>query len=335
MGGTIQKGVFFMPTPTIYRTAESVSPKHPDKICDQISDAILDAHLKEDPFARVAVDVAGGHGTVFITGEVTSSATSVDIPAIVRRIAGPRGDGTPLEIIVRIEAQSPEIAAGVNTGGAGDQGIMVGYATAETPELLPLEYVLARNLNKALYKQWPHDGKTQVTTKDGLVTSIVASFQHASSEALTAAVEQWLKDEPLAQTNGDYRLHINPAGEWHIGGFDADAGLTGRKLAVDNYGPRVPLGGGAFSGKDGTKVDRSGAYIARNIAVDYLKKRNAQEVYVHLAYAIGHPYPVEATATVDGVQEGIEGYDLTPEGIIQSLSLRTPGFEARARYGHY
>lgn len=324
-----------MPTPTQYRTAESVSPKHPDKICDQISDAILDAHLKEDPFARVAVDVAGGHGAIFITGEVTSNATSVDIPAIVQRIAGPRGDGTPLEIIIRIEAQSPEIAAGVNTGGAGDQGIMVGYATSETPELLPLEYVLARNLNKALYAQWPYDGKTQVTTKDGNIVSIVASFQHAPTHELTAAVKQWVSYEPLAHTEGDYSLHINPAGEWQVGGFDADAGLTGRKLAVDNYGPRVPLGGGAFSGKDGTKVDRSGAYIARKIAVDYLKKRNAKEVYAHLAYAIGYPYPVEATVTIDGVQEEIEGYDLTPESIITTLALREPGFESRARYGHY
>ena len=320
---------------TIYRTAESVSPKHPDKICDQISDAILDAHLAEDPFARVAVDVAGGHGAVFVVGEVTSKATSVDIPSIVHRIAGPAGNGKPLEVIIRVEAQSPEIAQGVNTGGAGDQGIMVGYATNETPELLPLEYVLARNLNKALYEQWPYDGKTQITTLNGQITSIVSSFQHAGKAELSAAVIEWLRNDPLAKPAKEYSLHVNPAGDWEVGGFDADSGLTGRKLAVDNYGPRVPLGGGAFSGKDGTKVDRSGAYIAREIAVDYLKKRQAKEVFVYLAYAIGYPHPVEATVTIDGTQEKVVGYDLTPEGIITKLQLRTPGFEARARYGHY
>lgn len=334
-----------MPKPTqnttpvvteVYRTAESVSPKHPDKICDQISDAILDAHLQEDPFARVAVDVAGAHGKLFIAGEVTSRATSVNITEIVQRLAGRQHNGEQLEIIESIEAQSPEIAQGVNTGGAGDQGIMVGYAVNETPELLPLEYVLARNLNKFLYETWPHDGKTQVTIKGDEIVAVVASFQHAAKEDLTAAVLTWLKQEPLARTkDGSFELHINPAGDWEVGGFDADSGLTGRKLAVDNYGPRVPLGGGAFSGKDGTKVDRSGAYIARQIAIDYLKKHRAHEVFVYLAYAIGYPQPVEATVIIDGVQKQIKGYDLTPEGIIKKLNLRTPGFEQRAKYGHF
>lgn len=320
----------------VYRTAESVSPKHPDKLCDQISDAILDAYLREDPFARVAVDVAGGHGSIFVVGEVTSKATSVNVPEIVQRIVGLRHDGTPYEIIERIVAQSPEIAHGVDTGGAGDQGIMIGYATDETPEFLPLEYVLARNLNKFLYEQWAYDGKTQVTLLNGEVIAIVASFQHAPKDKLTARVKEWLAQEPLAKISQEaFSLHINPAGDWEVGGFDADAGLTGRKLAVDNYGPRVPLGGGAFSGKDGTKVDRSGAYIARQIAVDYLQQRSAHEVYVELAYAIGYPHPVEATVTIDGIQEAVEGYDLTPEGIITTLNLRHPGFEARARFGHY
>lgn len=313
-----------------YRTAESVSPKHPDKICDQISDAILDAHLAEDPFARVAVDVSGGHGTVFITGEVTSKATSVDVAAIVQRLAG------DVELIERLEAQSPEIANGVDTGGAGDQGIMVGYATNETPELLPLEYVLARKLNQYLFASWPYDGKTQVTTIDGKVSVIVASFQHAPQTTLTKLVHEWFAQEELAtQHENGLTIHANPAGDWQIGGFDADAGLTGRKLAVDNYGPRVPLGGGAFSGKDASKVDRSGAYIARVIATDYLKTRQAKEVYIYLAYAIGYPQPVEATVIIDGVQEQVQGYDLTPEGVIQALDLRKPGFEARARYGHF
>jgi len=315
---------------TIFRTAESVSPKHPDKLCDQISDAILDAHLKEDPFARVAVDVAGGHGTIFVTGEVSSSALNVDVPAIVKRLAG------DVELIERISAQSPEIAQGVDTGGAGDQGIMVGYATSETPELLPLEYVLARKLNQYLYKLWPFDGKTQVTTIDGAVSVVVASFQHAPHDELHDAIIDWVKQEPLAvATSEAITIHANPAGDWNIGGFDADAGLTGRKLAVDNYGPRVPLGGGAFSGKDASKVDRSGAYIARKIAVDYLKERNAKEVYVYLAYAIGYPEPVETTVIIDGVQERVVGYDLTPNGIIDTLNLRQPNFEARAAYGHY
>lgn len=322
--------------PIAIRTAESVSPKHPDKLCDQISDAILDAHLLEDPFARVAVDVAGGHGTIFITGEVTSRATSVNIEAIVERIAGRQPSGELLRIINTIAPQSPEISQGVDTGGAGDQGIMVGYATDETPEYMPLEYVLARNLNKFLYERWPYDGKTQVTTKKGSIIAIVASFQHAPKAELTAAVKEWVQNEPLAIADPTrLTLHINPAGDWEVGGFDADAGLTGRKLAVDSYGPRVPLGGGAFSGKDGTKVDRSGAYMARAIAVEYLKKHAAHEVYVYLAYAIGYPEPVEATVSIDGTQHAIEGYDLTPEGIIHHLSLRTPGFEARARYGHF
>lgn len=338
------KGVFFMSTTHstttpnqrgVYRTAESVSPKHPDKLCDQISDAILDAYLREDPFSRVAVDVAGGHGAVFVVGEVTSKATSVNTAEIVHRIVGPRLDGTPYKVIEHVVAQSPEIANGVDTGGAGDQGIMVGYATNETPEYLPLEYVLARNLNKFLYKQWPFDGKTQVTTLNGTITAIVASFQHASQQELTEYIQRWLKSEPLASVNEKFELHVNPAGDWAIGGFDADSGLTGRKLAVDNYGPRVPLGGGAFSGKDGTKVDRSGAYIARRIAVDYLKKHAAKEVYVYLAYAIGYPHPVETTVIIDGEQHRIEGYDLTPKGIIQSLSLQVPQFEAKARYGHF
>jgi len=312
---------------SIYKTAEFVSPKHPDKICDQISDAILDAHLAQDPDARVAVDVAGGHGSVFVTGEVTSRAT-VDVAAIVRRLAG------DVELIERIAAQSPEIAQGVDTGGAGDQGIMVGYATNETPELLPLEYVLARRLNVYLYDRWPFDGKTQVTLKDGLVVAIVASFQNAAHDELLTAVTQWADSDVLVKHDG-IEYHINPAGDWSIGGFDADAGLTGRKLVVDNYGPRIPIGGGAFSGKDPSKVDRSGAYMARRIAVDYLRARSAQEVYVYLAYAIGYNEAVEATVIIDGVEERANGYDLSPNGIISFLDLKRPIYEDLARAGHF
>ncbi len=313
-----------------FRTAESVSPKHPDKICDQISDALLDAHLSLDPHARVAIDVAGGHGTVFVTGEVTSQAVDINVAAIVRRIAG------DVEVIEHLFEQSQEIAQGVDTGGAGDQGIMVGYATNETEELLPLEVVLARRLNQRLYERWPYDGKTQITLEDGFVVSVVASFQNAPSDELKEYVRSWLADESLVKTDNDtVELHVNPAGDWQQGGFDADAGLTGRKLIVDNYGPRVPIGGGAFSGKDPSKVDRSAAYAARRIAVDYLKKEQAGEVYVYVAYAIGHDQPLEATVVVDGREERVEGYDLSPAGIVTLLNLKQPIYERTAQYGHF
>jgi S-adenosylmethionine synthetase len=315
---------------TNYRTAESVSPKHPDKIADQISDAILDAHLREDPFARVAVDVAGGHGKVFVTGEVTSKAVYVDVPAIVKRLAG------DVELIEHIAAQSPEIAVGVDTGGAGDQGIMIGYATNETEEFLPLEVVLARRLNQYIFAKWPYDGKTQVTLDGDRIVQIVASFQYAPQTELVRLVRDWLEADELADADDAIlQVHVNPCGDWEVGGFDADAGLTGRKLAVDNYGPRIPVGGGAFSGKDPSKVDRSAAYMARKIAIDYLKRRQAKEVYVRLAYAIGVVEPLEVTIIVDGIAEKGVGYDVTPNGIIDSLDLRRPIYEQTARYGHF
>lgn len=313
-----------------FKTAESVSPKHPDKICDQISDAILDAHLKQDSDARVAVDVAGGHGKVFVTGEVTSQAKNVDITSIVKRLAG------KVDVIEHIAKQSIEIAHGVDHGGAGDQGIMTGYATSETKELLPLEVILSRDLNQFLFKHWPYDGKTQVTTCDGKIHTIVASFQNARKADLEAAVRQWRRGQYIAPSYArEINYHINPAGDWSIGGFDADAGLTGRKLAVDNYGPSIPVGGGAFSGKDPSKVDRSAAYMARKIAVDYLIRFQAKEVYVTIAYAIGYDKPLQATVTVDGIEKTIEGYDLTPNGIIKFLDLKRSIYEETSRYGHF
>ncbi len=316
---------------SIYKTAESVSPKHPDKICDQISDAILDAYLSQDLGSRVAVDVAGGHGIVFVTGEVTSKAQNIDVNSIVKRLAGDN-----VRIVKNLSTQSSEIASGVDIGGAGDQGVMVGYATSQTEELLPLEVVLSRRLNQFLYKKWPYDGKTQVTLKDNKIISIVASFQNTTKVELNDAVIDWLSHEALAANkNDDTTLHINPAGDWKLGGFDADAGLTGRKLVVDNYGPRIPIGGGAFSGKDPSKVDRSAAYMARKIAIDYLKKKSANEVYVYLAYAIGYDQPLEATAVIDGVDHTISDYDLSPNGIIKRLNLRQPIYEQTARYGHF
>jgi S-adenosylmethionine synthetase len=319
-----------MSVATNYRTAESVSPKHPDKIADQISDAILDAHLREDPFARVAVDVAGGHGKVFVTGEVTSRAVNVNVPAIVQRLAG------NVELIEHIAAQSPEIAVGVDTGGAGDQGIMIGYATNETAEYLPLEVVLARRLNQYIFAKWPYDGKTQITLDGSTIVQIVASFQHATQASLIELVRSWIEEDELGIADEvKLQVHVNPCGDWEIGGFDADAGLTGRKLAVDNYGPRIPVGGGAFSGKDPSKVDRSAAYMARKIAIDYLKAREAKEVFVRLAYAIGVVEPLEVTVIVDGIAEKGVGYDVTPNGIIDSLDLRRPIYEQTARYGHF
>lgn len=310
------------------RTAESVSPRHPDKLCDRISDAILDAQLAADPEARVAVDVAGGHGTVFITGEISSSA-SVDMESIVRRIAG------SVRVVESCNAQSVEISRGVDIGGAGDQGSMIGYACRETEELMPKEVMLSRSLNQYLYKKWPFDGKTQVTLQNGAIISIVASFQHADYNGLQQEVHDWLHKS--GETAGEnISFHINPAGDWHLGGFDADAGLTGRKIVVDSYGPRIPVGGGAFSGKDGTKVDRSAAYMARKIAVEYITKhQDAEEVYVQLSYAIGFEQPLEATVTIDGKQQVIDGFDLSPHALISQLDLKKPQFEMAAQYGHF
>ncbi len=310
-----------------YRTAESVSPKHPDKLCDRISDAILDAYFAQDPDARVAAETCGGHGVVFVTGEITSTA-DVDIPAIVHRIAG-----NDVEVHTKVVKQSPEIAQGVDTGGAGDQGIMIGYACDETPELLPREVVLSRRLNQYIYEKHPYDGKTQITiAPDDTIDSIVASFQNVPHDELEKLVREFIEKEGLT---GKLELHINPAGDWNQGGFDADTGLTGRKLIVDNYGPRVAIGGGCYSGKDPSKVDRSAAYMARRVAVDYLRKRKAHEVLVRLAYAIGYAEPLEKTVIIDGKAEEIEGYDLTPRGIIKYLDLKRPIYEKTAEYGHY
>lgn len=315
---------------SVFKTAESVSPKHPDKLCDQISDAILDAYLKEDKDARVAVEAVGGHGKVFVVGEVTSNSHP-EIESIVERLTG------KVELDVKLVKQSTEIARGVDTGGAGDQGIMVGYACSETEALLPLEVVLSRSLNQHLYERWSYDGKTQVTLKDGKLVALVASFQNAAQKELSAEVSNWLKSDALAKQHrsSDFSLHANPAGDWSQGGFEADTGLTGRKLVVDNYGPRIPIGGGCFSGKDPSKVDRSAAYMARKIARDYLKRHDAKEVFCHLAYAIGYDQPLEATVTIDGKQQPVEGYDLSPKGIIKALDLKQPQYETTARWGHF
>ena len=306
------------------KTAECVSPHHPDKLCDQISDAILDAYLEQDPNSRVAVETVGSHGKIFVTGEVTTKAKEIDIPKIVSDIAGP---GYALDL--HIVAQSREIAGGVDTGGAGDQGIMTGYATRETDTYMPKEYELARGLCQAVYKKYPYDGKTQVTINEAReVTSVVCSFQNAPKADLLKLVEENIP--------GAREYHINPAGDWTQGGFDSDAGLTGRKIIVDNYGPEIAVGGGAFSGKDPSKVDRSAAYMARRIAVDYLEKYpESAAVLVKLAYAIGHPEALMAVAIVDGAPEEVTGYDLTPNGIRSFLQLDAPIYKDTAAWGHF
>jgi S-adenosylmethionine synthetase len=304
------------------KTAEFVSPKHPDKICDVIADSILDAYTAVDPSARVAIEVMGGHNLVTINGEVTAAGVAPDIQTVVKGIVG-----AEFVVLTNIARQSPEIAQGVDTGGAGDQGIMKGYACAETPELLPLEYVLARRLCQAIFGVYPFDGKTQVTVENGVVTCVVASFQNTKSVDLESIAR--------AVIPGAGEYIINRAGEWSLGGFDADTGLSGRKLIVDNYGPEVAIGGGSFSGKDYTKVDRSGAYMARKIAVDLLRARGAREVVTKLAYAIGKAEPVMASAVVDGVEEVVVGYDLSPAGIRRALRLAEVRYADTCTWGHF
>jgi len=316
------------------KTAESVSLAHPDKVCDQISDAILDACLKDDPKTRSAIEVLGGHGIITVTGELTTK-TYVNIRKIAKEIYKDCGYEEEIGVTVNVVEQSPEIKKGVDVDGAGDQGIMVGYATVDTPEMLPLEVVLSRKLTKAMGR---HDGKAQVTVEDGKIRKIVTSLCESgdmSDVKLDKAVkefEKYLADD--VKNIKDIWLR-NPNGSWTIGGFHADTGLTGRKLAVDNYGPHIPLGGGCFSGKDATKVDRSAAYMARKVAVDYLKKKGAKEVYVHIAYAIGLAEPLMATVTLDGHQEKIKGYNLKPRAIIDFLKLRVPQYRETAKYGHF
>jgi S-adenosylmethionine synthetase len=305
------------------RTAECVTPKHPDKMCDQISDSILDAYLAQDPKARVAIESMGKGNNIYVAGEITSNA-EVNIEKVIKSLSLGLENS---EITVNISKQSSFIAQGVDIGGAGDQGIMKGYATSETVEMIPVELALARKLAQHIYKYKNVDGKTQITLNNGQIETIVASFQNIDSTTLKKYV---LEVFPEAQ-----QIYTNPAGDWSVGGFTADAGLTGRKLVIDNYGPRIAIGGGCFSGKDPTKVDRSAAYMARKIAVDYLKGKGAKEVFVELAYSIGIKEPVEATAIIDGVSEEIKGYDLSPLGIIEFLDLRKPQYVETAKWGHF
>lgn len=315
------------------KTAECVSPMHPDKICDYIADCILDAYLEGDKESRCAIEVMGGHGLITINGEVTSKANP-DIEKVVKGLVG-----NNFKIISNIVLQSPEIARGVDDGGAGDQGIMMGYACDENEEMVPLEYYFARSICNHIYKKFPYDGKVQVTLSDNkteFTNVIIASFQNVDSKTLEDTVIEWIsKNSTRFFRIFQYVIYTNTAGDWTQGGFDADTGLSGRKLIIDNYGPEIPIGGGSFSGKDYTKVDRSGAYMARKIAVDLLKKHNAKEVFTKLAYAIGKPEPVMAVAIVDGVKSEIADYDLTPRGIYKHLKLDEVEFKKTCNWGHF
>jgi len=308
------------------RTAEFVSPGHPDKICDRISDKILDVCLEQDPESRVAIETAGGHGQIHLTGEITTNAEPLNYQGIVKEVCGEE-----IFTTTNIVEQSNEIARGVDVGGAGDQGIMVGYACDENDEYVPQEYYLARDLCRFLYDRFGGDGKTQITTNDHWITHIVTSFQNTVKSELELAVGEYMDWETT-----DIVIHANPAGDWTQGGFDADAGLTGRKLVVDNYGPRVPIGGGAYSGKDPSKVDRSAAYMARHIALKELKRLGLSECWVYLSYAIGEKEPLQSTAT-DGkaIWNISDAYPVYPNEIINKLDLKKPIYYETAQWGAY
>ena len=328
------------------KTAENVTWGHPDKVCDQISDAILDECLRQDLNSRVAVETVGGHGKLFIIGELTTTA-KIDVAKIARQVYQEIGYSDELDISVNLVHQSPDIAQGVDIGGAGDQGIMIGYATTETKELLPLEHVLAAKLIRRLEKVRADkdnqlsqflgpDGKAQVTLENHKVKTVVLSTQHSKNINQDVLRKLIIKEviDPIIPNYEE--VHINPTGIFVVGGFTADTGLTGRKITIDNYGPQVPVGGGAFSGKDPSKVDRSAAYMARFLAIEYLKKYQAKEVIVKLAYAIGHKEPVMATALLDGKKTvEVTGYDLSPQGIIDFLGLYKPQYRDRAKLGFF
>jgi S-adenosylmethionine synthetase len=359
-------------------TSESVTEGHPDKIADQISDAILDACLEQDPYSRVACETLTCTGLVVVAGEITTKAY-VDFQTVVRETVRAIGyddakkgfDCDTCGVISTINRQSPDIAQGVDTGGAGDQGMMFGYATNETPELMPtpisLAHRLARKLSEVrksgLMGYLRPDGKSQVTVeydsdhKPVRVDAVVISSQHAEfsdkDPASTLTNEQLHADIlkhviqaviPAELLDSETKYHINPTGRFVIGGPMGDSGLTGRKIIVDTYGGMGRHGGGAFSGKDSTKVDRSAAYMARYIAKNIVAAGLAERCEVQLAYAIGVADPVSiridtfgtGTAPEDRLIELVrENFKLTPKGIIESLNLRRPVFKQTAAYGHF
>jgi len=351
-------------------TSESVTEGHPDKIADQISDAILDACLEQDAYSRVACETLTCTGLVVIAGEITTKAY-VDFQSLVRGTVAAIGydnalygfDSNTCAVISTINKQSGDIAMGVDTGGAGDQGMMFGYATNETPELMPTPISLAHKLTEklsavrksGLMSYLRPDGKSQVTVeyseagKPTRVDAVVISTQHAehiSNEELRADILKHVIQAviPANLLDENTKYHINPTGRFVIGGPMGDTGLTGRKIIVDTYGGMGRHGGGAFSGKDPTKVDRSAAYMARYVAKNIVAAGLADRCEVQLAYAIGVAEPVSVlvdtfgTAKVDETKlEALvrANFKLTPKGIIDSLNLRRPIYKATAAYGHF
>jgi S-adenosylmethionine synthetase len=333
--------------PKIY-TVESVTAGHPDKICDQISDAILDECLKQDPRARVAIEVLGAHGLLVVGGEVTAKAKFA-YEKVARQVYRDIGYADDLKVITHVAEQSPDIALGVDIGGAGDQGIMYGYATDETHEFLPKGVVLAHklargleDLRKSRQLEWLRpDGKTQVTIENGRVKKVLVSAQH-DEKISQADIRKELIEKligPVIVDLAGCEILVNPTGQFVRGGFEADTGLTGRKIIVDTYGGLVPHGGGCFSGKDPTKVDRSGAYMARFAAKNIVAQGFAKQCLVAVAYAIGRVEPVMMEA-FDENGESLTGllrgkFDFRPQAIIERLNLRRPIYFQTAAYGHF
>ena len=358
----------FMTSPQYFFTSESVSEGHPDKICDQISDAILDAILAQDPRARVACEVAISNNLVVIIGEISTSA-AVDYEAVARQTIADIGytdaeygfDLGNCEINARINQQSPDIAQGVNREGAGDQGMMIGFACDETPEYMPLTISLAHGLTRRLAAarksgelSWLRpDAKSQVTVeyargKAKRVDTIVVSTQHdpgISQAEIRRQIQETIVPAVVpAELLRDTTFHINPTGIFVTGGPQGDAGLTGRKIIVDTYGGVARHGGGAFSGKDATKVDRSAAYMARYVAKNIVAAGIAKRFELQVSYAIGVEQPtslaVEAFGTGsigDGEIESLirKHFDMRPSAIIRDLDLRQPIFRQVAAYGHF
>jgi len=333
----------------IIKTVESVTEGHPDKVCDQISDAILDEYLKQDPDSRVAVETFGSHGLLMIGGEVTSRG-KIEAEFIANQVYKEIGYTQNLEILTHIEQQSPDIAMGVDKGGAGDQGIMYGFANNETSEFLPKPIVVVHNLTKRLAflrKNHPKftwlgpDGKAQVTYEGNRLKTVLVSTQHlkdVGNEILQSLLISHLVEPVVGDING-VEILINPTGKFMQGGFEADTGLTGRKIMVDTYGGLLPHGGGAFSGKDPTKVDRSAAYMARFAAKNIVANGLAKSCLVSVAYAIGRAEPLMMRA-VSGDGKDLsailkEKFDFRPKAIIERLGLKRPIYLKTASYGHF
>ncbi len=350
-------------------TSESVTEGHPDKIADQISDAVLDAMIAADPNSRVACETLVTTGLCLLAGEITCNGY-VDMPAVARKTIEEIGyndasfgfDSKTCSVLTSIDEQSGDIAMGVDTGGAGDQGLMFGYACRETDELMPLSIMLAHALvrrmsecrRQGILDFLRPDGKSQVTVEyDGgkpvRVEAIVLSTQHsptASHKQIEAALREAVIDRviPEQYLDAQTKIYVNPTGQFIVGGPQGDAGLTGRKIIVDTYGGVAHHGGGAFSGKDPTKVDRSAAYMSRHVAKNLVAANLADQAEVQLAYAIGVAEPVSVMVNTFGTgkvpEERLaklltEHFDLTPKGIIDYLDLRRPVFQATAAFGHF